>query len=435
MTNDGSPVHTVVRLASRSSLELDISAFYHDNEFSLFPHVEERGFVFLNFRKGKVMLSAGAFVGLIPLTPTLSVEIVPKLPVTNLGRIFETARGSLGQLRNVDRAYAVTSAGEGVLEFVISNLIDAVQDIQNEGYSKQYTRRSHQFSHPKGRLLHRETLNNCARRGKIHSVIAESFVQTADTLANRIIKAALKRALLLIRADTAPSTKLLSETARIFMTMPDEIADLKDTDYFPNDDLVSIEKSIEGRYKRCISLAVMLLGGRGISLDHSGDDQSLSSYILNLEEIFEAYLRRSLQPRMLPGFGALDGNREARKPLYTGNMQGPFAQPDMVVLEAGSPKAIAEVKYKTKLDRADINQAVTYAVAYGVEQTILVHAAPKPGKSGPYVIGHVGNVEVSGFAFDLSSDELEREEQSLANYLCRQIPAVPLSQPANSAAP
>ena len=79
---------TVLTLESRKSLELPLSSLMSGGELSVFPHIEARGLLFLQFRKGRVTLTAGKYVGLIPLTPTIQVEVRPKLPVSNLARVL-----------------------------------------------------------------------------------------------------------------------------------------------------------------------------------------------------------------------------------------------------------------------------------------------------------------------------------------------------------
>jgi len=105
-------VPRVITLESRSSVELELGELLVDGTLPLHQHVEEKGLVFLNLRKGRVTLSAGAYVGLIPLNAHLSIDVLPRLPVGNLSRILEIARASLGRLRRTVKTYQVAEAPE-----------------------------------------------------------------------------------------------------------------------------------------------------------------------------------------------------------------------------------------------------------------------------------------------------------------------------------
>ncbi len=84
---------------------------------------------------------------------------------------------------------------------------------------------------------------------------------------------------------------------------------------------------------------------------------------------------------------------------------------------AASSLLVSEVKYKMKLDRADINQAITYAVAFGTKNTVLIHIASPNGKRGAYVVGETGDLTVHGYAFDLNAADLEIEEVAMCVFL------------------
>lgn len=411
----------IISLESRSSIEIEFHDLFVDGSLPLYRHVEERGLIFLGFRKGRVVISAGAYVGLIPLHPYLTIEILPKLPVKNLSRVLEIARAFLGRLRGTARTYPQEERPEAsVLTFIAANFIDAVRAIEVTGFMKDYTRRRQATSRPRGRILIGETRKQCWFRGRHSSVVAEQFVQSADIELNRIIKTALLSILKTLGSMENTDGSILGEVAQCFRDFPGEIRVLstleKEAAVFNYRALDHI--NLRPDYQRALEIAFMVLNAEGISLDRQGLDRTLNSFILNLEEVVENYFRNALRHLAGPDIVIEDGNKEAKRALFKNQPNGPPAQPDMVLRRLGnSALIVSEVKYKTKIDRADINQAVTYAVTFGTKEVVLIHIASPKGKRRAYLIGETGDIKVRGYAFDLSSEDLEAEELAMYRYL------------------
>ena len=78
---------------------------------------------------------------------------------------------------------------------------------------------------------------------------------------------------------------------------------------------------------------------------------------------------------------------------------------------------MAEVKYKEKPDRQDINQAITYALSYNTSQAVLVHQSKPGSKTGLSLIGTIRGIRISAYGFDLSVSDLTAEENAFAKCL------------------
>ncbi|TGW07700.1 hypothetical protein EN788_35280, partial [Mesorhizobium sp. M2D.F.Ca.ET.145.01.1.1] len=101
---------TVYSVDSRAVIELDLADLLVDGELPIFREVEDKGLLSLRFQRRKAIIAAGGFIGLIPLTSTVTIEVNPKLPVRNLARGLDVARTSLTPLASADRLY-LTNAG------------------------------------------------------------------------------------------------------------------------------------------------------------------------------------------------------------------------------------------------------------------------------------------------------------------------------------
>lgn len=414
------PKPRVLTLVSRSSIELGISELLIDGVLPLYQHVEEKGLVFLSLRKGRITLSAGAYVGLIPLNAQISVDILPRLPVGNLARVLEIARAPLGRLRKTVRTYQLAEAPEAsVLAFIAANLIDAVRDIEVAGFTKQFTPEKVVTSHPRGRILIGESRSRCIFRGRQSSVVAQRYEQTTDILENRIIRASMQVVLSAFSRMRLVDAALLSDVASCFRNLPDEIGDLTHAERNELSTRRGIRQIAARRpdYDRALEIATMVLNTEGILLDRQGPDRALNSFILNLEEVIETYFRNILRRETSSNIIVEDGNKEGRRPLFSDQPNGPLAQPDIILKSASTPSLICEIKYKTKIDRNDINQAVTYAVTFGVERTVLIHIGAPNAKVGLYKAGQIGNIAVYEYAFNLSAANLEQEENLMATSL------------------
>ena len=385
-----------------------------DGKLEVFPFVEARGLLFLQFRKRELILSAGPYIGLIPLTPKFVVEVKPKLPVDNLARILDTARSSLSSLSGIDRHYLVERASSAsVLEFVAGNLIAGIENIISFGLYKTYAQRSEITSQPRGRIDMAGTLRYCWSRGQMHQVHVHRFEQTPDIAVNRVLKAALEFILTSGHSWSGGKSAIVSLANILYRELPKTIGSLR------NNDIVQCEKIIDEKslpsmrsyYYRALDIAILILKNESISLQIRGDDIALDTFIVNFEDLFEMYLRRLLHARSEAKFSIRDGNREGRKPLFD-DRKAPPAQPDIVIICNGTgKKVIAEVKYKEKPSRDDINQAITYALSYKTDTVVLVHQRKPSGPKGLQTIGLIGGIRLSSYGFDLSNTNLDEEEK------------------------
>ncbi|WP_197274526.1 McrC family protein [Novosphingobium sp. AAP83] len=414
---------TLYRLQSRKSLELSLSTVAPSGSIEVFPQVEERGLLFLQFRRRRVILTAGPYIGIIPLTPQISVDVRPKLPVSNLSRVLDIAHRSLSLLPNASRLYLNDTLGSAsVLEFLALNFRDSLMPIIEGGFLKSYQPKSHISGNPRGRLELNGTLRAWAK-GQRHLAQTSTFEQTSDVPVNRILKAALQHVLLRMQPTSDEKKKLIRSVNLTYGSFPSVIGGLR----IP--DLEAVRGDIAGLrfpqqrayYYRATEIALMILSGTGISLDTTGEDVSLSSFIVNFDEIFEEYARRVLQLRRPNHVFVRDGNRDGKRPLFD-NKKGQLAQPDIVLGIAGARSLIIEVKYKDKPNRDDINQAVTYAICYRTNIVVLVHQCDGDSTRGLYDIGKIDHVDVKGYGIDLGAEDLHSEESSFSSSIFGLVP-------------
>jgi 5-methylcytosine-specific restriction enzyme subunit McrC len=409
----------VYSVESRKSLELDISDLAIDGRLEIFPHVEDKGLLFLQFRRKRLILSAGPYIGLIPLTPRVSIEVRPKMPVSNLARVLDAARKSVSSISGADRLYLATDlAGGSVIEFLGANLLDALRPIATNGLHKEYVRRSESTSQPRGRIEIAGTIREWSR-GQFHKVQAQRFEQSSDIAVNRLIKAALFFVLQRIRSHSDDSRQLIKRANAAYFDLPVVVGGLRKADYESCKAILRANALPAARsyYYRAIEIALLILSNRGIALQEHGTDVLLETFIINFEDLFEEYLRRVLQHKAQGELTVRDGNRQGKKALFDDKMDPP-AQPDIVLSWRPTGRTvIAEVKYKERAVREDINQAITYALCYGTQRAVLVHQSRPGAPKGFSHIGTIRGIRIEGYAFDLGAKDLDAEEQMFCDCL------------------
>lgn len=414
----------VISLESRGSTEIDLADLISDGRLEIYPYVEDKGLVFVQFRRRKAVISAGAFIGLIPLTPNISVNVKPKLPISNLARVLDVACRSLDMFGKSSRQYLKSQLdSNSVLEFLLANLLVALRDLETNGLYKAYQAHKFRNSQPRGRIEIIPTIRSCLSRGQFHMVASEQFVQTSNLPVNRVIKEALQVALRTLRAMSEGSSQLLRDGNRAYISMPSSIGPMTRADV----DLcrAAIEAtslpSARAYYYPALEVALLILSAQGVSLRELGTDVPLQSFIVNFETVFEDYLRNLLASSAPATLRIDSGNGSGKKSLFDDRREPP-AQPDIVLtrLHDGS-RLIAEVKYKHKVDRADINQALTYALSYRTKRAVLLHQSKDEQSSGWRHVGTIDGVCLDAYAFNLGRDDLIAEELKFTDRLFGQL--------------
>ena len=420
--SDVVPIHDTKRrltVRSREKTEVNLDDVLTDGVIDIFPFVEKRGLLALSFRKRRVSITAGPYVGLILLTPSIIVDVRPKMPVANIARVLDVSRRSLEHIPGRDRYYRREDlASESVLEFLAANLLEALRDIEVNGLHKDYVEIFETSSHPVGSIDIGSTIRDCWSRGREHEVGSRRFDQTADIAINRTIKGALQSVLTQLGAFDDRRQALVGQLASALWHFPRTIRPHRTAD-------VEIARRVVERnalpdfrsyYYRALSIAVMILSRRGIALEGDGEDALLGAFIVNFEDVFEEYLRNVLEGEAGNSVAVQNGKTDARKKLFDDSVKH-NAEPDIVLLSApAGRKLIVEVKYKDYPNRNDINQAITYAVTYRTDRVILVHQWDPATKvtRGFTHLGVMNGINLDTYAYDLGREDLEAEEKAFA---------------------
>lgn len=431
----------VVECAEYDHIDIDAGLWLsegHETKFN--SEIDGRDILRANFKKGVLKLQATSYVGVIPLNEHVVVLVRPRVPIANLTRmVIETGHDVL-PLQALLREYSGRgTADDWTMDIYTDALLDHVDTIIDAGVLRAYERREGEGHFPHGRLDFTLTVQRFAARGVDNKAGYSWFERTIDNPVNRCVKAAMEAVHEhLTTARSKPRKGDRAKLARLagqFHAL-DEVADDPDYRFLDDPEVLGLLPLPDPRayYRPALDLSILILQDMGIALELGGNDVQLSSLLIDTNKLFENFVRVSLAKhakRHNWPVDVLDGNAEGKVDLYTvpDPPPAPFgvpmralaevdpgkAQPDIVLRALdGSFPLVAEVKNTAHgkdaaaLDvlpeRGEVEQAVTYALRYGRDFTLLIHPWIK-GTKGLVYVGRVRSVDVYDYRLDLSSNE------------------------------
>lgn len=178
--------------------------------------------------------------------------------------------------------------------------------------------------------------------------------------------------------------------------------------------------SLNNHYGPALRIAELILGFQGLDADVG--ETSASSFLLDMERIFEKYLenRFSILSEEGSQIFRAQGSGES---LDRGGLVG--IRPDYLWFEGGKATGVADAKYKVFSTKAsvpndDVYQMVTYCTRYGLHKGYLIYAS-SPNFSID-VEGSAITIEVRGVDLSLELPEIEEQIAALLDeVLCKTV--------------
>jgi len=436
------PRRTIYSVAEYRNVDIPMEDLLVGGRLRVNPEVISRGYFNIRLQGDSLRVQAGGYVGLIPLNERAAIEVVPRVPVGNLSRILSIAGYVPTALVSERKRYELQPGPlDSVLDIYARGLVAAVDEIVTRGLYRTYRRREAMTSFPRGRILVSDTVIRLHSRGISHRASSTWFERTADNAANRCLKYAilfLARRYAQLENPRPGSRRIQRELNRAYRVF--DSVTLDRTRSFMGDAEVAGRAElprVRGYYRDALDLASAIIREQAVALDHAGEDLRLSSIVLSLQDVFEAYLRNVLRRAARADRWdalVLDGNSDGAKLLF--DEGGKIAaNPDIVVApleKRRETSVLIDAKYKPYLsdpDRDDINQVVTYGFSYRARNVVLV--SPKPANRGSVGLRKIGTIKplaVYQYVFDLGSTDLEDQEVRFAAAVAsvwRTAPALP----------
>lgn len=401
---------TVYKAREREETSIPIAEVLKDNRVDIFPELQNKLYFGIRFKADKLVVTAGKYIGLIHLNDRVAIDVEPKISINNLIEILSKTDGDILGLKRTEVGYSVsTSMPRSVLEAIAESFIRCLKKIEIEGLAKRYESKTSSGGTIKGKIEFQKSIQELWSRGLRHCVVSTHFEQSTDILENRLLRYCCFW-LLKHFEKSYPRKELLSS-----LNYFDDLFSRAGTALIrPEGNVRKIAgSSLSETYARALRLVAALISNEGIQLPVGGADIFLPSFLVDMETLFEDYMRGVLGVR-LNEFTVLNGNELGGKPLFDDRAR-PSANPDIVIGEDGEPLLLVEVKYKFRWSREDLNQIITYAISYNLYSALLLLPSENPSESGLSTIGTLNGIRIFKYGFRIGSVSLDQEEDSLAN--------------------
>jgi 5-methylcytosine-specific restriction enzyme subunit McrC len=413
-------------------IAVPLSELIVDGRLDIYPEVLEKDYFTIRLTGTELTFIASRYVGLIPINDRVQIEVWPRMPVASLTRMLSVSGVAPVTLDLIAQTYATADETfPSLLDLFAAALATALREVEAYGVYREYMSRRADTSIPKGRILFGETMRRHEVKGVRHRVVASWYERQSDNAPNQLLKYAvwyLAQQLLAERRSRKGVKQLcerLNEAHALFhgvsLWQDRRFLDsplVKDPGRMP---------PLRAYYQRPMRIALAVVGAKGLSFDEPGSDVALSSLLLKLEDLFEAYLRNVLRGLLAGtgGLAVLDGNlgepAGAKKLLFDAQ-PSPEAKPDIVLRRTGTNRPgenaiLIEAKYKryAEVDRDDLNQTITYAMSYRCPVAVVAHPWWEGCHQGLRELGRISSVAVYSYVVDLSAADLAQEEAAFAD--------------------
>lgn len=421
----------IIKVKEYGEVEIPADLISASGELTAYPEVLQKDYFSVRFKKGRPVFQAGGYIGLIPVNESISLEISSKVPISNLERILLIGNHLATPLKRVIRTYGQsTYVPRSIIEFLVDGFLALMDEIHSQGLLRFYRQEYQTGLFPRGKIDIGGTARVRAKTGskRVHHSWAERH---PDNGPNRLFKFVLAR---ILNNHYLTLNRKLREKCAIALSHFDHVP-LDSTQAFMRDTFVSNPftlPSTKDIYIYGISLAKLILAGKGVEIASHDGNIALGSLIVNLDDAFERYILEILRRHAAGAANTfvLDGNKRgagggakellgpSSRDCYIGHSID--ATPDIVVSRdrdvTTSINIVIDVKYKAVkhlVDRTDLNQIISYAASYHSKHGIIVLPAINAESAGLKCLGIIGGTAFFQYAVNLNSPKMEEEEIKL----------------------
>ncbi|MDJ0465262.1 restriction endonuclease [Streptomyces sp. H27-C3] len=343
-------------------------------------------------RPGHWRLRAGSRVGAVRLPGGTVLRIAPKTPVRRLFFLLGFSLNPGGAWRDSREGTVNTGAYDDVVPALAYAVERQLDGALRQGVLQGYREVTESAPVVRGRIREAEQIRRHFGRTPPVEIVYDAY--TADTAANRILRAAVER---LLRLPCVPGTvrrRLAHQRTRLADVGP----------LVRGQELPRWQPSrLNSHYQPALRLAEAVL--HGTSPEHRTGALALDGFLLDMNKLFEDFVTVALREALREH--GLTARLQDKHHLDSGRQV--LMKPDLVVYGAGArtPVAVVDAKYKTeKADgypNADLYQALAYATVLGLREAHLVYAAGRIPERTTEVRG-TGGLRLLQHSLDLSRE-------------------------------
>lgn len=356
----------IIECEEFSEISIDLRRLHVNGEFTLDRRVATRGYLAAAMRGGEIVLRTTRFVGTIPLTPGLSVRVAPRAKIRNLSYMVVKSGVAATAISGFSRGYLPKFEGLSESEkFYSELLIEGVRKVERRGYLKSYVR-PRRVPPWRGKVLVSATVRMYVSKGIRYRQAWEQSTLSVSNIENIAIKRALKEVVAWFRLNR-PGSAQRREAERLLHGMQ-HVEDSELEGWVVVRELGNRIRSFPRQwklYQEVLWVAYLVLQRVLPDVAREGIIP-LQSLILDVSEVFEAYLRNELSLRLgRKGYQVDDGRRVTYRLFQEGGKYR--VQPDMVIRQNDTVVAVMDAKYKPEPKEDDRYEVIAFMDALGVE--------------------------------------------------------------------
>lgn len=325
---------------------------------------------FTELRAG-LSVSVGPHIGTVNLS-SMRLVILPKLRLDNLMRMVAYAF-DLSDLLVTETRTSYESAEHGLIDLLGVSLLRAVERIVRGGLLPTYQSRNEDLATPRGRL----DLRHIATHPRRATLRCSYDDLTVDHELNQAVAAGLRLA-----ASVMESRDLRLDLARAADRF---FGDLERRPLSANwlEAMLSGLDRRSSHYRTALTLIALIHHGARLGEHVEAGAMPLSSFMLNMNMVFERFLGRYLSEHSPDDVHI--GVQDVRSDVFSylenaGGWNQPTIRPDFVFRRRKQVVAVADAKYKNRHENppssAELYQLTTYGLAYAMpepREVLLLH--------------------------------------------------------------
>lgn len=304
---------------------------------------------------GHWQVSAHNYVGSINVAG-LQVLVRPKIPLRNLFLLLEVG---LRPQDWHDEAVRFETTGD-LLPALVSFFARTTETTLARGLYHSYQEQRDRLVALRGRV---DIARQLSQPGIVIPTACRFTEFTADLIENSYLKAAVSKSLRVARVQPIDRRRLMQHLVTL-----EDVSDVphRHTDH----DRVTFSRLNE-HYRPALRLARLVLANLTLQ-DVVGETQA-SSFMLDMNELFERFVTERLQRALR---GRLDVKAQHRDRLDEERTVA--IRPDLVFRSGGSPRFVADIKYKLADESAsgrhpDYYQLLAYTTALNLPEGVLIY--------------------------------------------------------------
>jgi len=402
-----------------SEVRVRVSALMRDGELTVDPRISSKGYLTATFKEGQLVLRTTKFVGLIPLTSDVSVRVKPRATISNLAYMLTRSQKAPTAISGFSRGYSSRFVRADNVERLFGpTLISSSAAIARRGLVKRYERPD--ITAPwRGRFLASDTVRKHASKGVHFRHEFEQSVLTPATLDNFAIQEALKRVVGWYQINDRKSPLLTDarKALSLFRNVGEYTAGSAELSRHLKK-MLSNKFNIRQDYADALWAAYAILEQSIPDVGQNGEFK-LDSLIVDVSEIFEAYLRRELASQLgSKGYKVQDGWKRPHPFFADGGAYS--VHPDMIIRKDDRVVAILDAKYKPDVSEQDRYEVLSFMDVMKIDVGGFV--CPSQGVDGSRLMGVTASGKrLHNFRFDLAADDPAQEARKFAENVERMI--------------